>query len=697
MAQNEPYNFKRFICAALNRFLLSLIVLCLGNLCWAQGNDAQDTSILLESIVVTGIQNTSPKNTSLHIESYPLEKLEIKAPYNLSDALARIPGISQLSTGNAISKPVIRGLFGNRILVLLSGLRFDNQQFQDEHGLGLSMIGIDRVELIKGPASLLYGTEAVGGVINVIEEIPSPSQPGKVVDMAVRLHSNTLGTLTDIGLSNRKNWSWWRIRGGFESHGDYSDGDGIRVYNSRNTGYYFKAGYGFRRKSWESNNAYNFSFNQYGFILDSLNSRYAQDGRWSRAMDGPHHNVLLNIFSSQNTIQLKQTSSDNITQGSVLKVNVGVQSNKRAEDEGGGEISLNMHLLSLLQSARWEKYLSSKTMLVLNQQATYEQNKNYGKRVIIPDAQMLEGNVSSFIRYTSGKLVMESGIGITYKQIKTIQTRKLNGPAATIQPFSVGIPAPNVMIGFSYNPSQSINVKANIATGMRTGNLAELASEGLHEGSFRYEIGNPNLKPEQNLNTDLTIEITKSKWFVSLSGFYNHFNNYIYLTPTTDTFKGIFQIYRYVQADARLYGGEAIGIYHLTNDVQLKQTFAATEGVTDNSGYLPFIPAWRSQTSARYQRDLSRSFKEFFIEPEAEYVFAQEKPANFEMATPDYALVHLYAGCTSYVHDHAFVLGLAVRNLLDKTYADHLSRLRYFGINNQGINLVLTLRTKLDW
>lgn len=673
------------------------MLLCTISSSQAQYSNASDTAISLRGIVVTGIQNSSPKNTSLHIERYSLNELEKKTAFNLSDALATIPGVSQLNTGNAISKPVLRGLFGNRIMILLSGLRFDNQQFQDEHGLGLSQIGIDRIELIRGPASLLYGTDAVGGVINVIEETPHLNQQGKVLDANLRLYSNTLGTLSDIGLSNRKHEYWWRIRVGYESQGDYSDGNGVRVYDSRNTGYYLKAGYGFKRKGWESNNAYNLSFNQYGFILDSLNSRHEQDVRWSRAMNEPHHNVLLNVFSSQNTIRLNRTASDSLIKGAVLKLNLGVQSNKRAEDEGGGEISLNMHLLSVLQSAKWEKYLSPGTLLVVNEQATYEQNNNYGKRVIIPDARMLEGNLSVFIRRYTDKLVLEGGLGITHKQITTLRTGKLNGPAATNQPFTAGQPVANAMIGFSYNPSISVNIKGNVATGVRTGNLAELASEGLHEGSFRYEIGYPNLKPEQNINTDLTVELTKSKWFISLSGFYNHFNNYIYLTPTADTFNGIFQIFRYVQQDAQLYGGEAVGIYKLRSNIQLKETFAATEGKTDSREYLPFIPAWRSVTSVHWEKTISKSLQAVFIEPEFAYAFAQDKPARFESSTPDYGLIHLHAGCTTYLHNHAFGLGLSVRNLMDKAYTDHLSRLRYFGINNQGINFVLSLKTKLDW
>src|ERR1043165_6091100 len=111
--------------------------------------------------------------------------------FNIIDALAKLPGVTQLSTGVAISKPVIRGLYGSRVLAVLSGLKFDNQQWQDEHGLGLGDIGINRVEIIKGPASLLYGSDAVGGILNIIEE--KPAAPGtKEADINSGIYTNTL-------------------------------------------------------------------------------------------------------------------------------------------------------------------------------------------------------------------------------------------------------------------------------------------------------------------------------------------------------------------------------------------------------------------------------------------------------------------------------------------------------------------------
>lgn len=121
-------------------------------------------------VVVTGTQSQSPRETTFHVEQLRGDDLQKQGSLNVSDAIAKMPGISQLTTGPGISKPVIRGLYGNRIQVNLNGVRFDNQQWQDEHGLGLSDMGIDRIEVIKGPASVLYGSEAIGGVLNIIEE-----------------------------------------------------------------------------------------------------------------------------------------------------------------------------------------------------------------------------------------------------------------------------------------------------------------------------------------------------------------------------------------------------------------------------------------------------------------------------------------------------------------------------------------------
>lgn len=651
--------------------------------CMLPARAQQDTSSSLGEVIITGFRDSRPSQTSLNIEPYPLRVLEARLPLHLSDALTAIPGVSQMTTGGAISKPVIRGLYGNRILVLLSGARFDNQQWQDEHGLGLSQIGIDRVEVIKGPASLLYGTDALGGVINIIEEQPEPGQP-RTLDATLRSYGNTLGMLADVGIRRYHRNHWGRLRLGYENHGDYTDGKGQRVLNSRNTGYYLKAGFGFDRPHWIQQNSYNASFNQYGFILEELNTFFSPDARWSRQMAGPHHNVMLHVLNSQNTFYLDQ---------STLKVHVGAQSNLRQEDEGGGQISLNMHLLSLLETVRWEKNLHENLLLTINHQFTFENNTNYGGRIIIPDANMAEATVSAFLRRYARHLILEAGLGGNYKLVQTFQTRQLNGPDREIKPFERHRPSTNGMFGVSYNPNSHLTLKSNVSTGFRVANLAELSSNGLHEGSYRYEIGNPNHKVEQNLCADVNLELNHRRWFGSVSAYYNRFFNYIYLAPTDETWLSVYQVYRYRQQNAKLYGGElAMQLKpSFGPGLQWKESLTVTKGRLDDGGWLPFIPPYRLVSAIRWVRNLSRQ-RSFYIEPEFEYVGAQEHAAQFETMTPAYHLLHLRAGWSVTREKTLLEWTFSGKNLLNEAYADHLSRIKQYGLLNPGIDLVLALK-----
>ena len=226
----------------LRSLILLGTTLFYANILFAQ----KDTAVLLQGVVISGLKVTRPAETPINISSLPVQKIRMNGSFNISDALAKLPGISQLTTGVGISKPVIRGLYGNRIQTVLSGLRFDNQQWQDEHGLGLNDMGIDRIEIIKGPVALLYGSESVGGIINIIEE--APALPGtKTGEINTRFFSNTYGLYTEIGLKAATEKRNWRIRAGFNSNADYSDGNNHRILNSRFGGYYLKGSLGFKK------------------------------------------------------------------------------------------------------------------------------------------------------------------------------------------------------------------------------------------------------------------------------------------------------------------------------------------------------------------------------------------------------------------------------------------------------------------
>ena len=645
---------------------------------------AQEDTLKLDAVVVTSYKDVNTKQTSIHIEPISLETIIRSGAFNLSDALAKVPGISQLSTGVAISKPVIHGLYGNRVLVLFSGLRFDNQQWQDEHGLGLSDIGISKAEIIKGPYSVLYGTEAVAGVINIIEEEKAKAGTTQS-DMGIKLNSNTLGGTLQYGYKINFGQKWLRFRAGYESNADYADGNNTRILNSRFDGYYFKGSYGFRKKNWLSENNYNFSLNRFGFIFSDISDFFeSPDARWSRTFPGPHHIVVLNILSSENTF---------IFQKSSLKLNAGIQSNQRMEDEGGGAISLNMALITGQYTLRWNKQLSAKNEIVLANITAVENNTNYGKRRIIPDAWMSESGISGLLKHHFNNSIFEFGGGVGGKYIKTLPTLGVNSEEKIIDPFEVFHPFFNGTVGISLNPTNDINLKINIASGVRSPNVAELSSNGLHEGVFTYEIGDPTLSNEQNVNGDISLDKTSAHYHFYCSVFYNYFQNYIYLSPTAEEWFG-FPIYRFKQQNAVLYGGETS--MELTpafaRNWKISVSYSGMTGQKADKEYLPFIPAQKIRPELRFEKNKVKNTKNVFVFMNCDLICRQNNFAAFETATPSYELLNAGMGCTINTGKFPIALSIAGNNLLNEVYYDHLSRFKILGLNNIGMNIVFNCK-----
>ena len=659
--------------------LACMIFIGLENNCFAQD---RDTIPVLKEVVVSGIRTSLVKETSFNIQSLPVAKIRQSGALNVSDALSKLPGISQLTTGPAISKPVIRGLYGNRVLAVLSGLKFDNQQWQDEHGLGLNDVGIDRIEVIRGPASLLYGSEAIGGILNIIEE--APNKPGeKNGDVNVGLFSNTYGLSVDGGISSATEKKNWGIRVGLNSNADYSDGDNNRIRNSRFAGYYLKGTYGFIKNKWTSSNHFMSSLDNFGFITADNSNSFLYDGRWSRSMKGPHHTVFLNILSSQNKISLKKSSLD---------VNAGFQSNLRLEDEGGNHISLNMLLSTFLWHIMWNKQLNANTELVLSNNSQFENNTNYGSRIIIPDANTTESGFSAFIKSKKKKLVFETGIGFSVRNIHTFETPGVNTPDKAIAPFNKTLPSLNGSAGFAWNPANNWNLKTNIGTGFRSGNLAELSSDGLHEGTLRYEIGDPNLKIEQNINSEVSINYSSRYFQFSVAAYLNHFLDYIYLAPTGTHYLG-FDVFRYEQFNANLYGSESMLAINFPfyERLRFETNFSTVTGNLSDGTYLPFIPPpkWTQQLQLKCKQGKRLNNVSFLVITEEHFV--QDHPAEFETPTSAYWLLNAGINGNWKTKRRTFIFSITGNNLLNRNYYDHLSRFKEYGIHNIGRNIIVQL------
>lgn len=643
-------------------------------------------TVVVPEVVVFGHSSSSSKESPNTIQPISSRTMQENGAMNLSDGIAKIPGISQLTTGAGISKPVIRGLYGNRIQTVMLGLRFDNQQWQDEHGMGLNDFGIDRVEVIKGAASLLYGSEAMGGVIHIIEEKPSPV--GRTTgDVNSKFFSNTNGYSLDAGIKKSTEKLSWRIRLGTESHADYKDGNATRILNSRYGGYFAKASLGIKRKSWVSQNHYFFSWSNYGFLMDTIQLYDTPDPRNSRSFDRPHHTVFLNVFSSNNYITLPH---------STLRINAGFQVNNRQEQEGGNKISLDMMMNTSTLNAIWTKNIG-RSELSVGTQDFFQTNRNFGSRMIIPNANLFESSIYGYWKTLYEYVSLEGGIRYDARFIESLPTLGLNvangGPGNDIHPFSRWLSSLNGALGLSLFDEKHWNVKANLTTGYRSANLAEFSSNGLHEGTVRYEIGNINLNIEQNLCADIFASYQNKHVTISGSGFYNRFLNYIYLAPTNTEYLG-FQIFNYVQNDAFLYGTEANFILHphKWKGFQFENNYSIVRGEIANGEYLPFIPAGKFGSAISYKSENKEKKRSWFIRGGGNYVLEQNHPGAFETSTGDYFLINAGGGFSFEKGNKEYRISIVGNNLSNQVYYDHLSRFKYFGIYNIGRNININFK-----
>lgn len=646
----------------------------------------QADTVSLPPLEVSGRSATQSVNTSLPLHTLEHKVLQSTAGQPLSYALRKVPGVDMLTTGSGIATPVIHGLYGNRILVLIDGLPFDNQQWQDEHGLGLTGSGLDHIEVVEGPLSALYGSGAMGGLIDLVTEEPA-RQGHRQWDISTGAYSNDLGLFAEVGMRTNRDHHWWRVRGYADSHADYQDGHGTRILNTRHGQKMVHFSYGEDQGKWQSEFNCHFSHNQAGFLLEDSYQFISPDGRWSRSFGFPHHTVLLNLVNGRFT---------RTTKNGELSINTGVQHNWRRENESGARVSLNMVLLSGQYELRWKQFLSDRSTLILVNRGKVVNNTNYGGRILIPDAWMAQEGLAGFYRYAVNRWILELGGSISADWIKTLATKQLNPPSSEVAPFNQLRWAGNGLAGITWQPAPHWKVRLNGGTGYRAPNLAELSSNGLHEGTLRYELGDPGLTNEFNTSATATINRTTASHSVSVRGFVNRMFDYIYLNPTGAEYLG-FQVYRFKQQDALLRGGEAIIRWSIPglNGLNIEASGSLLRGTTEANTNLPFISPAKIRGEIRYEHRWAGTFRKLEVSLGAHYAFAQQHPATDETATPGYTLVEAGISTRWQPGSFPFVIALTSDNLLNVAYVDHLSRYKPYGLLNQGRDIALRLNIPL--
>ncbi len=642
----------------------------------------KQTTIEGEEIVVSGGYNSTQHENAVKIEVLKLNQNSIKSTPNFAEVLTQVPGIDMISKGSGVSKPVIRGLSMNDILILNNGVRFENYQYSSHHPLGIDEFGIDNVEIIKGPASLLYGSDAIGGVINFIKEKPAPIGTFSG-DYNMQLFSNTLGMTNNLGIKGASKKFFGGVRVGQKTNADFLQGGGDFAPNSRFSEYSVKANTGFTDKIGTFKLFYDFNNQKLGLVEDEAINEITERGRKNEIF---YQELNTHLLSSQNKLYLGKFKLD---------LNSAYQQTELVHFGEKEVYELQMQLATLTYEAKLQLPSKENSEYIIGFQGFNQTNSNLNTRetILLPDALTNNYSVFGLLQYTFfGKLKLQTGIRYDNKSISSEAVGLVTDSMTYREPLDKSFGSFSGSMGATYNFSEELLLRANFAAAYRTPNLAELTSNGPHE--LRYEIGDPNLVPENAYETDISIHYHKENLTFDIAGFYNTINNYIYITPTGETTDSGMEIFRYKQANSSLVGGEA-GLHLHPKTIKwmhLRTTFASVVGKQENGDYLPFIPAHKLRFELSVEKEKLWFLHNAFTSVNTTTAFNQNNAAPDETTTAGYTLFDLNMGGNIKVNNQFISISVSVNNLFDTKYIDHLSTLKEVNLYNPGRNISFNLR-----
>ncbi|ACU02402.1 MULTISPECIES: TonB-dependent receptor [Pedobacter] len=645
-------------------------------------------------VVITGSPfSSNNKTNSLSVVSVGKNKLAQSGGTNLVDAIARIPGVSQVSTGGAISKPVIRGLGYNRVLTMVDGAREEAQQWGDEHGIEVDQFSAARIEILKGPASLLYGSDALGGVINVIDDlVPAPGVRNGEFTSAYSTNNGL--SASSLMLQGNENGFVYRGRASYKNA--YGFGyKGATVPNSGFNELNFNGMLGLNKSWGYSHLTFSRFHTNIGLVEngpDDHGNYLNEDGEVISADEAKERRLGL-PFQNINHYRAALNSNFILGKGQ-LKTVFAFQQNIRKEfEESIQEPGLNLDLKSYTYDIKYYFPNLGKWEPAFGVQGMYQDNVNHGDEFLIPDYN--SNNIGAFVYLKRNFDKGAINIGARY-DYKKVDGKDLNFNGEEVfGGFSNEFSNVSGSLGFAYEIAKNLVLKGNAGSGFRAPNIAELGANGRHEGTFRYEIGNSKLKQETSVQFDLGLEYNAESVTFGLNAYANRIFNYIYpgnFNDETIPFDNngsieTLPVYRYVQTNADLVGGEASVDFHLVKSLHFENSFSYTRGVnraTDTA--LPFIPAASINNEIRIEPNI-KGLADSYIKVGLTNTFKQARFDSFETQTNGYTLLDAGLGTSIKTARGKLNLWVTGQNLLNKEYYNHLSRYKIANIYNPGRNV----------
>jgi iron complex outermembrane receptor protein len=696
--------------------------------------DLETSSTELEEVLITTNNSTLPDFTPFPAYSISQKEVRKYASLSVMGNLSYQPGVDKISIGNGIAKPVIRGLSFNQILLYGQGTRIENQQWDDHHDLGLSDVGIDNIEIVKGPAALIYGADALGGALIFTDEKPADVNT-TIADANLGFGSNTLGINADAGIkSTKNNGFFYGIRVGGASHTSYVQGEKEEkennsageeeeefAPNSKMMNILTKANVGISKKWGVSKFSYSMFKQQIGIIEDeSGDTVHVEDEeeQREREFEAPYQDVTTNIFSLENTIFLKKSK---------LNINLAYQLNDRKEYEPlpnkQKELAIGLKLNTTTYDVKWTSSPEKKIGFIIGSQGMFSKNTNNGLESLVPDADISDVAGYGLVKYDTKKFNLQAGVRIDFRSIEaeSYENGEEDGelwihkydnnpasPSDTIREQEVELEKEYTPVSFSiggcYHVNENFTIKINGATGFTAPNYAQLGTFGVHEGTYRFEKGNSDLAIEQNLEGDLGIIWENSFMSFNISGYINSIENYIYIAAFGDSIQKIaptqsqmYPVYYYGQGDATISGFEAgfdINPPSL-KFIDLKATYAMTKGDLRSGGNLPYIPSSKLIGELKFSKSKMGKLNSPYASVIVSKYFKQNNVAQYELSSDAYTLVDFHVGAAFKLGKQMANVDIYCTNLLNTAYFNQLSLVKYIGVGDMGRNIGVQIHLPL--
>ena len=676
------------------KYLYSLIII-LSFITQVSFSQTNPDTVELDEIILSLPFNQDRGKSVIKVNKINLNTINPILRSYISKSISKLPGISLITTGPGIAKPSIRGLSASRVIIYSQGVRLENHQWGDEHGVGVSTSGISSIELIKGPSYVLYGSDAMGGVLYIEPE--RYSTDFKVDYMGI-YNSNYNGITNNLGLKGSSGDFSYVLRGNMTDNQNFSTPDG-EVENTWLKENDIQAGLRYRSEKFSSDLRFSVNISELGIPEgeeghDDHDDHDDHDGHEGHDDHEDHEGH----YQELSHMMLTWKNNFDLGNNHDLEVTLGRQFNERKEFGGHGEeeghddhddheghddhddhghggsgAELDMELATNTIDAALTMPQTENFNLILGTNVLSQENRNFGFEELIPDADM-----NDFGLYGLGQISMKNGsalIGLRY-DTRSITSEK---GAADFSNF-------NGSIGLKRNFENS-SLRLNLGSGYRAPNLIELFADGIHHGTFRYEKGNPNLEAETSFQSEISLDLNGESSSLTFDIFLNDISNYIYVAPSNDTVAG-YKLYNFMQQDATLYGSELnyskqTGIEWLTFNSSLEYI----HGESADGDPLPFIsPLTFKQV---FNLDFSENYS---LEIDFIAKAKQTRISQFEEETDGYSLLNLSGNWMTSFLGNDLNIFWSIDNVFDKEYYDHLSRLKESGIAGLGRNISVGLK-----